>query len=113
MRMLRLALRMALLLASIPAAAWDRGTVATFAVLPDGFTHPEGLEVDGAGNAYVASFDVTGASGAGRIAVLGRNGLLLRVVTIDGASPQLLGLRFQPGTGALLVIDFGGAQVLD
>jgi sugar lactone lactonase YvrE len=111
-----LALVVAILLA-VPASAhaWERGEARTFAVLPAGSGGPEGLEVDAAGNVYVASFGFTAAgslSGAGQLFVFDRNGRFLRQVSIAGSSPHLLGLRFQPGTGALLVIDFGAAQVL-
>jgi sugar lactone lactonase YvrE len=34
------------------------------------------------------------------------------VIAVAGSSPHLLGLRFQPRTGKLLVIDFGAGQVL-
>ncbi len=100
---------------SFPAAAWDRGRVKTFAVLPDGSSGPEGLEVDSAGNAYVTTFGFTAsgsASGPGQLFVFDEDGRLLRQVSVAGSSTHLLGLRFHPATGALLVIDFGGGKVL-
>jgi sugar lactone lactonase YvrE len=99
----------ALAVAPRPAAAWDRGRAVTFAELPPGSSIPEGLEVDARGNAYVTGF---GSSGPGQLTVFDAHGRIVRQVTVAGASPALLGLAFQPGTGALLVIDFGAAQVL-
>ncbi|HZZ83696.1 MAG TPA: SMP-30/gluconolactonase/LRE family protein [Anaeromyxobacteraceae bacterium] len=113
-----LALALALMLAAAPpakVAAWDRTHATVFAVLPAGASGPEGLEVDAAGNAYVTTFGFTAqgaASGPGQMYVFDREGRLLRQVSIEGSSPHLLGLRFHPGTGALLVIDFGAGQVL-
>ena len=98
------------------ARAWSRERATTFAVLPEGASGPEGLEVDAAGNAYVGTFGFTSAgpvSGQGRLYVFDREGQLLRQVSIPGSTPHLLGLRFHPKTGALLVVDFGAAQVLD
>src|SRR5499433_2407392 len=92
------------------AAAWDRGRVETFATLPEGASGPEGLEVDRFGNVYAATFGFTAAgsaTGEGQIFVFDRHGRLLRPLSVAGASPHLLGLRFHPQTGKLLVIDFG------
>ncbi len=103
-----------LLLLPLEAQAWDRGPVTTFAVLPAGAAGPEGLEVDAAGNAYVTTFDVAGTGPAtGRLYVFNAHGQLVRQVSVAGSTPDLLGLRFQPTTGALLVVDFGGARVLE
>ena len=99
-----------------PAHGWDRGQVKTFAVLPAGSSGPEGLEVDSAGNVYVTTFGFNSAgavAGPGQLFVYDARGELLRQVSIAGTSSHLLGLRFHPGTGALLVIDFGGAQVVE
>jgi sugar lactone lactonase YvrE len=100
------------LLAVLPSStrAWDRGRAAPFAHLPDGAAAPEGLEVDGDGNVYVGTFG--SPSGSGELFVFDRHGRLVRRLTISGASPNLLGLRFHPGSGALLVVDFGTARVL-
>ncbi len=100
---------------SPPARAWTRGRATTFAALPAGASGPEGLEVDGAGNVYVTTFGYTSqgpVAGEGQLYVFAPSGQLLRQVSIRGSSPHLLGLAFHPQTHALLVIDFGKAQVL-
>jgi sugar lactone lactonase YvrE len=103
---------------AVPAAqasAWDRGRVRTFAVLPAGASGPEGLEVDSHGRVYVSTFGFTAtgpASGEGQLFVFDDHGRLLRQVSIAGSSPHLLGMRFQPGTGTLLVVDNGSSKVL-
>ncbi len=51
-------------------------------------------------------------AGEGQIYVYEPNGRFVRQVSVQGSTSHLLGLRFQPGTGALLVIDFGAGQVL-
>ena len=105
----------AVLAVPFEARAWDRGTVTTFAVLPAGSSGPEGLEVGPDGRVYVTTFGFTSqgsASGPGQLFVFDARGGLERQVSISGSSPHLLGLRFQPVTGSLLVIDFGGGKVL-
>ena len=105
----------ALLLMPWRAAAWDRGPVKTFAVLPSGSSGPEGLEVDSAGNVYVTTFGFTSsgpASGEAQLFVFDPHGHLTRRVSIAGSSAHLLGLRFHPTTGALLANDFGAGHVL-
>jgi sugar lactone lactonase YvrE len=92
------------------ASAWERGHAARFATLPDGAAGPEGLEVDHAGNVYVAGFG--SASGKGELYVFGPHGRFVRHVTIADSSPSPLGLAFLPGTQTLLVVDFGASQVL-
>jgi sugar lactone lactonase YvrE len=103
-----------LLIAVLPtvSSAWDRGHAETFAVLPAGTAHPEGLTVDQAGNVWVADFDVTKASGPGDVLAFKPNGKLLRHLRPTGSSNLLLGLAFHPTTGQLLVIDFGNKKVL-
>jgi sugar lactone lactonase YvrE len=122
-RPVRLAAVVVLALALAPpgARAWDRGHLHTFAVLPDGASGPEGLEVDPHGNVYVATFGFT-ASGSvdmhdlGRVYMYDDDGHLQRTFLLTGSSPHLLGLRWRPSpsspAGTLLVADFGGAQVL-
>ncbi len=112
-----LALALAVL-AAVPsrANAWNRGRARVFATLPAGASGPEGLEVDAKGRVYVTTFGFTAsgsASGAGQLYVFDEDGRLLRQMSITGSSPHLLGLRFHPITGALLVVDFGNGQVLD
>lgn len=95
------------------ADAWNRLPATTFATLPPGAANPEGITADPHGNIYVADFAVGGTpSGVGQVIVFNRAGQLTRVLNVAGASQQLLGLAFQPGTGDLLVLDFGAQQVL-
>jgi sugar lactone lactonase YvrE len=106
-----------LLVALMPltAQAWTRSPATTFATLPPGEAHPEGITVDAAGNVYVTTFDVARAGAPGQVGhliVFRPNGRLLRQVSIANSSPLLLDLAFHPASGALLVIDFGSAQVL-
>ena len=100
-----------LVLGSFPAAAWDRGEVETFAVLPAGTPMIEGLTVGRDGNVYVTTFNPTATSGNSLLFVFNDNGKLLRQVTIAGSSPATLGLAFHPTTHILLVIDFGAGNV--
>jgi sugar lactone lactonase YvrE len=66
--------------------------------------------VDRDGNVWVAAFG--SASGAGELFVFDRHGRFLRRVLVPASSPSPLGLAFQPGTGKLLLVDFGTACVL-
>ncbi len=98
------------------ATAWDRGHVRTFAVLPEGASGPEGLEVDPSGNVYVGTFGFTSqgpADGPGRIYVFDRNGRMTRELVVTGSSAHLLGLSWRASTGKLLVADYGASQVLE
>src|SRR6266481_3571198 len=89
------------MLVPLTAHAWDRGDVDTFATLPPGERHPEGIAADSTGNLYVTTFDVTHGGRPGQLLVLG----------VAGSSNLLLGLDFHPTTHELLVIDFGSANV--
>ena len=96
-------------------SASNRVAAELFAVLPDGASGPEGLTVAPDGNVYVATFGFNAAgsvTGLGQLYVFNREGKLLRNVGVQHSSPHLLGIAFHPQTGALLVIDFGGGQVL-
>jgi len=106
-----LTLLLTLALSAQSAFAWDRGAVTTFATLPAGVAHPEGITVDGAGNVYVTTFDVSKGSGPGTLLVYSPSGQLLRQVAVAGSGNLLLDLAFHPTTGALLVIDFGQQTV--
>src|SRR5438105_11503539 len=107
-----LVLACTLALLPLDAAAWDRGHVETFATLPAGTAHPEGIAVDGSGNVYVTTFDVSASSGPGKIVVFDANGNPQRTLTVEGSSNLLLGIAFHPRNGAMLVVDFGAGQVL-
>ena len=93
--------------------AWIRSPAATFATLPPGTAHPEGITADAQGNIYVADFDVSKSSGPGNVVVFDHAGRLLRRLDVAGSSQLLLGLAFHPQTNALLVLDFGNKQVLN
>jgi sugar lactone lactonase YvrE len=96
-----------------PADAWFRTPATRFATLPPGAAHPEGITVDERGNVYVTTFAVEGTpTGNGQLYVFSKHGRLLREVNVAGSSTLLLDLAFHPTSGALLVIDFGNAQVL-
>jgi len=106
-------------LTGAPASAWDRGDVDVLAVLPDVApgqpSSVEGLTVGPDGNIYVPSFgfNTTGAlSGNAALFVIRPDGALVRKVTIANSSPHMLGLRFNPVNGFLLVLDFGAGKVL-
>jgi sugar lactone lactonase YvrE len=99
---------------SANAAAWERGSVQSFASLPPGSPNPEGITADSRGNIYVSGFGPTtpqGATGPGYVFVFGQNGKLLRTLRPAISSNALLGLAFHPD-GDLLVVDFGQSQVL-
>jgi len=119
MRISCAAVLIGLVMATAPAKAWDRGDVDVLTVLPDAApgqpSSVEGLTVGPDGNIYVATFgfNAGGAlTGNAVLYVVRPNGSLLRKVTITRSSPHVLGLRFNPVTGALLVLDFGAGKVL-
>jgi sugar lactone lactonase YvrE len=108
------------LLTGAPASAWDRRDVDVLAVLPDVApgqpSSVEGLTVGPDGNIYVPSFgfNTKGAlSGNAALFVIRPDGTLVRKVTIANSSPHMLGLRFNPVNGFLLVLDFGNGKVLN
>jgi DNA-binding beta-propeller fold protein YncE len=105
---------MAGVLAAIPAQAWKRGNVDVLAELPFASGSVEGITVGPDGTIYAPTFGFN-ANGA-----LTGNALLFKItpngkvskVTIGNSSPHMLGLRFNPVTGALWVLDFGAGTVL-
>jgi sugar lactone lactonase YvrE len=107
------------IVAAAPANAWDRGDADVLTVLPDATpgnpSSVEGLTVGPDGNVYVATFgfNTTGAlTGNAVLYVIRPDGKLLRQVPIANSSPHMLGLRFNPVNGFLLVLDFGAGKVL-
>jgi len=94
------------------AYAWDRSTATTFAALPQGSAHPEGMTTDSKGNFYVTTWDYDHPGQLGHLIVFSPEGKFLRLVEIAGSSNLLCEIRFHPETGDLLVNDFGGKQVL-
>jgi sugar lactone lactonase YvrE len=108
-----LLLPLCVFLLSVHAGAWTRSPATTFATLPAGAAHPEGITVDQGGDVYVTTFAVGGTpSGTGQLFVFDSSGRLLRQVDVANSSTLLLDLAFHPSTGDLLVIDFGAAKVL-
>jgi sugar lactone lactonase YvrE len=106
-------------LTAAPAGAWDRRNVEVLAVVPDVApgqpSSVEGLTVGADGNIYVPSvgFNTTGAlTGNAALFVIRPDGTLVRKVAIANSSPHMLGLRFNPVNGFLLVLDFGAGKVL-
>jgi sugar lactone lactonase YvrE len=104
---------LALLAAPAATLAWERGKVETFARLPAGESHPEGITTDRDGNVYVATVAVDKpATSEGTLIVFDPRGQHLRTVTIKGSTRLLLDIGFHPQTGQLLVNDYKGGKVL-
>src|SRR5712691_12722150 len=89
-------------LAPLAADAWTRSPANTFASLPPGEQHPEGITADAAGNIYVTTFDVAHPGRLGQLFVFRPSGQLIRQVGVAGSSNLLLDLAFHPTTGVLL-----------
>ena len=104
-----------LVLFATPLAAneWERGKVETFATLPRGEAHPEGITTDREGNVYVVTVAANKPrTSEGTLLVFDPQGKHLRSVLIKGSSRLLLDLAFHPQTGKLLVVDYGAGKVL-
>src|SRR5512135_245045 len=99
-------------LSQSPAYAFDRSHATTFATLPQGSAHPEGITTDSKGNFYVVTWDYDHPGKLGHLIIFAPDGMLVRRVEIAGSSYLLGDISFQPETGNLLVVDFGGKQVL-
>jgi len=101
------------LLATPFATAWERGKVETFATLPPGEAHPEGITLDREGNVYVVTVAMNKPrTSEGTLLVFDPQGKHLRSVSIKGSSRLLLEVAFHPQTGKLLVVDYLAAKVL-
>jgi len=96
----------------LPAYAWDRSHATTFATLPQGSAHPEGITTDSKGNFYVVTWDYERPGKLGHLIVFAPDGRFQRRVEIAGSSNRLGDISFQKETGNLLVVDYGGKQVL-
>src|SRR5215831_2564417 len=104
---------LAIAITTTSAAAWDRGSVETFTLIPSGFPMVEGLTVGPDGKVYAQTFNPTAKEGPSQLFTFGSDGTLLKQVNIQGSSPAMLGLEVIPGTkNALLVLDFGAGKVL-
>jgi streptogramin lyase len=99
----------------LPAAAWDRGQVDIFAVLPPGSSGPEGLTVAPNGDIFVTTFGFNAqgqVAGPSQLFDFAPNGKLRNQVGIAGSTAHTLGLGFNPVTGDLIVLDFGAGTAL-
>jgi sugar lactone lactonase YvrE len=108
------------MLAATSVGAWERGPVDVLAVLPDVTqnvqSNVEGLTVGPDGNIYVPTFGFNtqgSLTGNAVLFVISPSGNIVRKLTIQGSSPHMLGLAFNPVFGNLLVLDFGAGTVLD
>jgi sugar lactone lactonase YvrE len=106
-------------LAVASAVAFERGDTDVLAVLPDTTTGQpssvEGLTVGPDGNIYTPTFGFNTkgeVAGNATLFVIRPDGKLVRKVAIANSSPHVLGLRFNPVNGFLLVLDFGAGTVL-
>jgi sugar lactone lactonase YvrE len=99
-------------LLQLPAYGWDRSVATTFATLPQGSAHPEGMTTDSKGNFYVVTWDYERPGQLGHLIIFAPDGRFQRRVEIAGSSNRLGDISFHPKTGNLLVVDFGGKQVL-
>jgi sugar lactone lactonase YvrE len=105
---------------ALPAGPGEGGDVDVLAVLPDVTpgvqSSVEGLTVGPDGNIYVPSFGFNTKgmlTGNAVLFVISPRGHIIRQVTIQGSSPHMLGLEFNPVTKALWVLDFGAGLVLN
>ena len=102
-------------LSAAPAGAWKRGDVNVLAELPFATGSVEGITVGPDGNIYAPTFGFNAngiINGPAVLFVISPSGKILRQVPISGSSGHMLGLRFNPVTGALWVLDFFGGTVL-
>jgi sugar lactone lactonase YvrE len=123
-----------LLAIAVPAGAWDRGKVDTFAVLPafapNGGACPapsagssagatcvsdaEGVAVGPDGTIYVPSFgfNKNGAlTGNGELFVINPSGKVTSMFPVLGSSPHLIGGAFQASSNTVLIPDLGSGKV--
>jgi sugar lactone lactonase YvrE len=111
--MLPMLMGLVLLATPIATMAWERGKVETFATLPAGEAHPEGITVDRDGNVYVVTVAANKPrTSEGTLLVFDPQGKHLRSIGIKGSSRLLLDVGFHPRTGQLLVVDYGAGKVL-
>ena len=76
---------LALLATPFATQAWERGKVETFATLPPGEAHPEGIAMDREGNVYVATVAVNKPrTSEGTLLVFDPQGKHLRTVAHQG-----------------------------
>src|SRR5215470_19830462 len=102
-------------LSAAPAGAWKRGDVNVLAELPFATGSVEGLTVGPDGNIYVPTFGFNASSilsGPATLFVISPSGKILRSPKIIGSSGHMLGVRFNPVTGALWILDFFAGNVL-